>query len=176
MTKGVRIQPVIPTPVYDQLVQHIEHTGFSVSQVVSHLLHTYLPKAKSDHETKPEPKPVDPNKRLAELLKQVKPFVDKINAGTITRRDYETMQPISDEISATKMQLGMPTNRVDRLAEFDAKRSNIIETIEHMESEYQNLQARSRVEPLDEDDTYRVKELLMLIPQYKRDLEDNYPL
>lgn len=171
MAKGIRLQPVIPQIAYDQLMQEVETTGLSVSNIIAHLILKGLPKV---HQK--TPKSVDPQKRYAELVKKIKPFVDKANDRTITRRELIVMDAISAEIREVKLEMGIETPEVNRVAEFDQNRADAEATILHMESELDQLQAVSRARPLDPDDQYRVKELLTLIPQAKRELEINYPL
>lgn len=171
MAKGVRIQPVIPQQIYDQLVAKAKESGLSHSQIIANLIHTYLPKVHIRVE-----KPIDPKRRYNELVKQIKPYVDKVNAGTITRTELVAMDPISREICEVRQLMGMESGYVDRVAQFDKNRAEAEATIHQMEHELEQLQTLSRQSPLDDVDTYRARELLGLIKQYRYDLDVDYPL
>ena len=171
MAKGIRLQPVIPQIAYDQLMQEVETTGLSVSNIISHLILKGLPKVHSKAQ-----KAVDPQKRLLELRKRLKPYIDKWEERTITRKEVEIMDKLTTEIREVKAEMGETLPVVNRVAEFDQKRQNAELLVNQMEHELDQLQTLSRMRPLEPDDQYRVKELLGLIPQAKRDLEINYPL
>lgn len=172
--KSIRIQPVLPAKVYAQLMQAVEDGGTSITYEIIHLIKYHTPKLRDEAETKT--KPIDPKRRYNELVKQIKPYVDKVNAGTITRTELVAMDPISREICEVRQLMGMESGYVDRVAQFDKNRAEVEATIHQMEHELEQLQALSRQSPLDDVDTYRARELLGLIKQYRYDLDVDYPL
>ena len=176
-TNSVRFCKQIPAGIYDRFAKYAADGGMDDREAFIALVNQFTPKLRDEPEVKqPQAKPVDPHKRYAELVKQIKPFVEKINAQTITRRELVAMAPISQEIYEVKQAMGVETTYLDRVAQFDERRAEAEATIKHMESELEQLQAISRVNPLDSTDTQRYKELLQLIPQHKRDLDIEYPL
>lgn len=107
-TKGVRIQPVLPTKVYDQLMQAVSDSGTSISYIVTHLIQTQTPKLRGESTTIPatitasqQPKPqinltTEEKLELAWLEKQ--PFqhldndeIDRLNHLTMKKR--QSQQP-----------------------------------------------------------------------------------
>lgn len=173
---SVRFCKQIPLGIYERFAKYAAEGGMDEREAFIALVNQFTPKLRDEQvEAKPA-KPVDPQKRYAELVKKIKPFVDKSNDRTITRRELVIMDEITNEIRAVKLEMGIETPEVNRVADFDQRRADHEATINHMESELDQLQAISRARPLDPDDQYRVKELLTLIPQAKRELEINYPL
>lgn len=175
MSKSVRLTNTIPAELYERLEKHAESNGVSVTQALIALIITQTKKLHDDP-TPAQVKPIDPQKRYADLMKRIKPYVEKVNDETITRRELVQMDTISKEICEVKTLLGMTSSYVDRVELFDRNRASAQETITHMESELNELQTYSRHTPLDQSDLYRVKELMNLITQRKRELDEDYPL
>lgn len=98
-TKGVRIQPVLPIKVYDQLMQAVSDSGTSISYIVTHLIQTQTPKLREEPPTKPaaqeqQPKPqnnltTEEKVELSWLEKQ--PF-QNLDGSEIDRLNFLTMK------------------------------------------------------------------------------------
>lgn len=176
MSDTVRLSNTLPRAIHERLEHYAKINGdLTLTQALIALIVGATPRICDEPVAKPA-KPVDPQKRLLELRKRLKPYIDKWEERTITRKEVEIMDKLTTEIREVKAEMGETLPVVNRVAEFDQKRQNAELLVNQMEHELDQLQAVSRARPLDPDDQYRVKELLTLIPQAKRELEINYPL
>lgn len=174
LSNSVRFCKQIPVGIYERFAKYAEDAGMDEREAFIALVNQFIPKLRDEAETKT--KLIDPKRRYNELVKQIKPYVDNINAGTITRTELVAMDPISREICEVRQLMGMESGYVDRVAQFDKNRAEAEATIHQMEHELEQLQTLSRQSPLDDVDTYRARELLGLIKQYRYDLDVDYPL
>lgn len=179
-TKGIRIQPVIPAPIYEQLMKHVEDTGFTISQIVANLIHAQTPKLRDEPQAAPKPeKPTDLVKREKFLLDEIKRIVPKVSAFTddpynnsLARSEIVRLQTLMEERNQVNVQLERPEiswpNKVDW---FDAARKEVEEILAAQKAELEDLSMRMRRgENLDYNDERRVKELVVYIPQTEREL------
>lgn len=106
--KSVKVQVMFPAGLHARLVTHAERSGVPVNQALMNLVDRYtaLSGEVETRTTKKEGTPKDLERQEKQLLKQLKPYNEKLEDATITFEERDERYDLIEQLAQVRTELG----------------------------------------------------------------------